>query len=93
MKKLLSIVAIAAIMASCNDSKKDETPAATVDSPAADASAVSNAADSASKMVTNAADSANKMVTNVADSASKMMDKAKDSANKVMDKAKEAVKH
>ncbi len=82
MKKILSIVAIAAIMASCNDDKKTDATETTTDSVTMDANQMSNMADSANKMMDKMGDSANKMMDKMGDSASKMLNKMADSIKK-----------
>jgi hypothetical protein len=67
MKKILSIVAIAAIMASCNDSKKEETTTTTTDSIVSDATNTNAmATDTTTKMpadTTHMMDTTHKMET------------------------------
>ncbi len=84
MKKLLSIVAIAAIMSSCNDSKTEETTVVNTDTISMDANNAKAMADSATAAM---ADTANKMMNNMTDTASKMMDKMADTAHKMMNHA------
>jgi hypothetical protein len=103
MKKLFAILAVAGVMAACNngDEKKTDTP---TDSSkmATDAmktdSTVNTKIDSAKSAVSAAQDTMAKAADKMQDmkkDASKMMDKAADKmkdASKMMDKAKEAVK-
>ncbi len=84
MRKLLSIVAMAAIMASCNESKTEETTVVNADSISMDANSANAMADSAKAAM---ADTANKMMSTMTDSAGKMMDKMADTAHKMMNHA------
>lgn len=82
MKRVFAILAVAGVMAACNNGSEDSavtTDSTKTETPVMDA--------------TTTADSASKMMNNAADSASKMIEKAGDSATKMMEKAKEPVKH
>jgi hypothetical protein len=90
MKKLLSTLAIAAIMVSCNDSKNDDTttPGSDTSNPAMDAAAADRKADTA--ILIN--DTAHKMIEKMPDSGTKMMDKMNDTFHSKADKMKAAEK-
>jgi hypothetical protein len=97
MKKLFSILAIAAVMTACNnstDEAKTKTDTTATSNPAMEAA---KTADTATKMIDAAKDTMNKKMEAAKDTASKMIDKAgdkmKEAADKMKEKAKEPAKH